>query len=99
LKHFFEEFGASFGNLDKERTTTSKLRASCQGSRLTSMYTYEFRQLECGISWDEVVLMNQFQFGLRGDVEDLLLTMHDPTTLNQAIAQVMHCNNRLFERQ
>jgi hypothetical protein len=32
------------------------------------------------------------------DVKDLLLTMLNPTTLSQAIAQAMHCDNRLFER-
>jgi hypothetical protein len=37
--------------------------------------------------------MNQFQFGLRGDVKDLLLTMFDPTTLSQAIAQAVCCDN------
>jgi len=63
------------------------------------MYIYEFRQLACDISWDEVAFMNQFQFGLRGDMEDLLLTMFDPMTLNQAIALVMRCDNWLFEPQ
>jgi hypothetical protein len=61
------------------------------------MDIYEFRQLACHISWDEVTFMSQFQFGLHGNIEDLLLTMFDPTTFNHAIAQVMHCDNRLFE--
>jgi hypothetical protein len=42
--------------------------------------------------------MSQFQFGLRGDVKDLMLTMLNPTTLSQAIAQVVCCDNRLFQR-
>ncbi len=97
--NIFEDFGASFGDSNKKRTTTSKLQTLCQGSCPISMYIYEFRQLACDISWDEVVFMSQFQFGLCGDVEDLLLTMFDPTTLNQAIAQVMRYDNWLFKLQ
>jgi hypothetical protein len=43
--------------------------------------------------------MNQFLFGFCEDMKDLLLTMHDPTTLSQVIVQAMHCDNRLFECQ
>jgi hypothetical protein len=28
-----------------------------------------------------------------------MLTMHDPTALSQAIAQVVCCNNRLFQHR
>jgi len=30
-------------------------------------------------------------------VKDLILTMLDPSTLSQAIAQVVWCDNKLFE--
>jgi hypothetical protein len=63
------------------------------------MYAFEFRQLACDVSWDEVMFMSQFSFILFGDVKDVLLTMLDPTTLNQIIAQAMCCDNRLFEHQ
>jgi hypothetical protein len=63
------------------------------------MYAYEFWQLTCDISWDEVAFMSQFQFGFHGDMKDLLLTMLDPTTLSQIITQVVHYDNRLFEHQ
>jgi len=55
------------------------------------------KQLTRDILWDEVVLMNQFQFRFCGDMKDLLLTMHNPMTLSQAIAQTMCCDNQLFE--
>jgi hypothetical protein len=32
-------------------------------------------------------------------VKDLLLTLRDPSISNQAIAQVIQCDNRLFEHQ
>ncbi len=63
------------------------------------VYALEFRQLACVISWGEVVLISQFQFGLQGDVKDLLFTLPNPSTLSQAIAQAIRCDYRLFERQ
>jgi hypothetical protein len=61
------------------------------------MYASKCRQLTCDISWDKVALVNQFQFGLCGDVKDLSLTMLNPKTLNQTITQVVRCDNQLFE--
>ncbi len=63
------------------------------------MYALKFKQLACDISWDEAALISQFQFGLHSDVKDMLLTILDLTTLNQAIAQAIQCDNRLFEHQ
>ncbi len=61
------------------------------------MYAYESRQLACDISWDKATFLSQFEFGFYGDLQDLLLTMLHPTTLNQAIMQVVCCDNQLFE--
>jgi len=94
---FIGDFGASFSDSNKECTTTSKLRTFHQESHPISMYASKFRQLICDISWDKAVFMSQFSFRLRGDVKDLLLTMLDPTTLNQVIAQGVRFDNRLFE--
>jgi hypothetical protein len=38
---------------------------------------------------DKATFLSQFQFGLHNDMKDLLLTMLDPTTLNQVIAQMI----------
>jgi len=38
---------------------------------------------------DGATFLSQFQFGLHNDMKDLLLTMLDPTTLNQVIVQVI----------
>jgi len=38
-----------FGNSNKKHTITSKLWTFCQGSRLTPMYTFKFKQLTCDI--------------------------------------------------
>jgi hypothetical protein len=50
------------------------------------MYASGFKQLACDISWDEVALINQFQFGLHNGVRDLLFTMSNP--LSQAIVKL-----------
>ena len=43
--------------------------------------------------------MSQFYWGLRDDVKDLLLSLPNPQTLNEAISQAMKCDNRLFQRR
>ena len=44
--------------------------------------------------------MEQFHYGLRNDVKDLLLTFpEEPKSLTEAISRVVRCDNRLFERR
>lgn len=43
--------------------------------------------------------MSQFQIGLKDDVRDLFLIVPKVYTLNEFIAQVVACDNRLFERR
>jgi hypothetical protein len=43
-------------------------------------------------------LIDQFRCGLRDDVQDLLLTLTDPSSFSEAITQAIRCDNRLFER-
>ena len=43
--------------------------------------------------------MEQFRYGLRNDVKDLLLTFpEEPKSLTEAISRAVRCDNRLFER-
>ncbi len=44
-------------------------------------------------------MINQFQCGLCDDVQDLLLTLADPSSLNEAITQAIRCDNCLFEHR
>ena len=44
--------------------------------------------------------MEQFRYGLRNDVKDLLLTFpEEPKSLTEAINRVVRCDNRFFERR
>jgi hypothetical protein len=97
---FIKEFQASFGDTDSVRTAINKLRRLRQGDRPASAYASDFRLLASDIPWDEEALMDQFRYGLRNDVKDLLLTFHeDPKSLTEAISRAVRCDNRLFERR
>jgi Retrotransposon gag protein len=96
---FLEAFAEAFGEHDKARWATTKIRSLRQGTRFASVYASDFRQLACDINWDEEALMSQFYWGLRDDVKDLLLSLPDPRTLNEAISQAVKCDNRLFQRR
>lgn len=96
---FLEAFVEAFGEHDKARWATTKIRSLRQGTRSASTYASDFRQLACDINWGEEALMSQFYCGLRDDVKDLLLSLPDPQTLNEAISQAVKCDNRLFERR
>ncbi|CAG8813890.1 14716_t:CDS:2, partial [Racocetra persica] len=49
------------------------------------------------LDWGKAALIDQFRIGLKNDVKDLLLTIEDPISLNNAIAKAVRCDNRLFE--
>ncbi|KAH9535887.1 hypothetical protein CY35_17G077500 [Sphagnum magellanicum] len=55
-------------------------------------------QLACDVNWEKAALIVQFQCGLRDDVQDLLLTLANPSSFSEAITQAIRCDNRLFER-
>ncbi len=44
-------------------------------------------------------MIDQFRYGLRDDVQDLLLTLADPSSFSEAITQAIRCDNRMFERR
>ena len=60
---------------------------------------HRIKQLASDINWGEEALVSQFYWGLRDDVKDLLLSLPDPQTLNEAISQAVKCDNRLFQRR
>lgn len=95
---FLEAFAEAFSEHDKARWATTKIRSLRQGTRSASTYASDFRQLACDINWDEAALMSQFYWGLKDTVKDLLLSLPDPQTLNEAISQAVKCDNRLFQR-
>ena len=76
------------GDTDRVRTTTNKIRRLRQRDRPTSAYAADFRLLATDIPWDDQALMEQFRYGLRNDVKDLLLTFpEEPKSLAEAISR------------
>ncbi len=82
---FMAEFEAVFGDSDKARTSANKLRHLQQGTHSAIVYASEFRQLAYDVNWGEAALIDQFRCGLRDDVQDLLLTLADPSSFSEAI--------------
>ena len=64
------------------------------------MYVADFRLLASDIPWHDQALMEQFRYGLRNNVKDLLLTFPEqPKSLTEAISHTVRCDNRLLERR
>jgi hypothetical protein len=96
---FMAKFEAMFRDSDKAKTSTNKLRRLQQGTRSAIVYASEFRQLACNVNWEEAALIDQFCYGFRDDVQDLLLTLANPFSFSETITQAIRCDNRLFERR
>ena len=100
FEEFISEFKACFGDTDSIRTAINKIRRLRQGERPASAYAADFRLLAADIPWDDQALMEQFRFGLRNDVKDLLLTFpKEPKSVTEAISHEVRCDNLLFERR
>ena len=99
MKDFSTQFKASFGDTDKARTAASKIRTLHQGNQPASVYSSEFQQLASDLDWNDAALMEQFRFGLRGDVKDLMLSFCDPVDRDGLTTVAIVCDNRLFERR
>ena len=82
---FFGAFSEAFGEHDKICSIITKIRSLRQGTRSASNYASGFWQLACNTNWDEPTLISQFYLGLQDGVKDLLLTLPDPLTLDEAI--------------
>jgi hypothetical protein len=99
LSLFFQEFQQAFGDFDRATTAANELRSLRQGSQSASEYAAKFRQISVDLQWGEAALIDQFRRGLRDDVKDLLLTMPIPSSLQEAVAFSVRCDNRLSERK
>ncbi|CAG8492315.1 10555_t:CDS:2 [Scutellospora calospora] len=62
------EFEATFGDADKSRTASNKIRKLTQRSRPASSYASKFRQIAGDLNWGKAALIDQFRNGLRNDV-------------------------------
>ena len=79
-----------FWSTDSVRTTINQIRSMCQGDCLASAYVTDVFLVTTDIPWDNQASMEQFRYGLRNDVKDLLLTfLEEPKSLTEAINRVV----------
>jgi hypothetical protein len=89
------------------KSSMPPLEISTKNAHITSRYNF-FVTFNCSICVEVRTINLQYFMGwgnihklilvgLRGDVKDLLFTLPDLSTLNQSIAQVIRCANKLFE--
>ncbi|CAG8492464.1 4253_t:CDS:2 [Cetraspora pellucida] len=74
-----------------DATQVGLIRSLLTGSVLClrQLLEIQIRQEQPQTKFDKTVLIDQFRTGLRGDIKDLLLTMPDPTSLNNAIMRAV----------
>lgn len=100
LLNDFEEFITNlfipFGEPDRNITANSKNTSLCQGPRSIVDYAFKLKKsLHTDNFLMEMALIRQFQWGLRDEIEYLLLTMPEPSSLADAMNQAMKCENKL----
>ena len=61
LDNFLAKFNNTFGDIDRIRTTTTRLRFLQQKSRAVSTYAAEFRLLANDVDWDDNALISVVQ--------------------------------------
>lgn len=95
---FLEAMKKAFGEHDKARVALKKIYALQQGLRSISVYAFEYIQLAIDLNWGKKALMDQFYWGLRDDVKDLLLNFPNPCMLDETISEAVKCDNQLFQQ-
>jgi hypothetical protein len=90
-------FTVAFG--DREMVVETKMQSLRQETQSATIYAPEFQQLTCDLEWNDKAFINQFRYGLKDNVKDLLITMPKVETLQEFITQAITCNNWLFERR
>jgi hypothetical protein len=97
--NFEAKLTVAFGETDLIVKSKSQLKTLRQTKACTT-YATEYNRLINIIGYTDVKAnIDRFHEGLKDAVKDLLLTMPLPTTLEQAQANAIACDNRIFQRQ
>jgi hypothetical protein len=89
----------TFGELDLETISASKIRTLLQGNQTASSYASKFRQLSSDLSWNEAALMFQYRMGLNKEIKNMLVFADRPTTIAGLIDLSIRCDQRLAENK
>lgn len=92
-------FVEAFEEYDKRHArdaATTKIRFLWQRTHLALIYASNFILLACNINLDKFALMSQFHCEFQNDVNDLILSMFNPKTLNEVINQSREVSQLTF---
>ena len=84
-----------FGDINTKHNTKWNLKRLQQcGS--AQYYASEFLQISLHTSWDDDVLISLFEDGLKPEIQEKLIWMDTPDTLNKFIEQVVKIDNKIY---
>jgi retrotransposon gag protein len=89
----------TFERPDRRRTAAIRLRGLSQGKDSVEEYADKFKDLATWAGWDETALIDQFVFGLKEQLQDLLASMELPTTLFETFTLATRLDLRITCRE
>ncbi|KAM3516549.1 hypothetical protein MY4038_010368, partial [Beauveria bassiana] len=97
-ENFEEQLEITFGDPDKLRTATRKLKVMKQTGS-AQHYAREFRRVVAHLDWEDDSLMEFFYEGLKEDVKDEIYKKDRPDTLDAFIEMAIKIDNRNYARR
>lgn len=96
FQKFKEHLQGTFGDIDTERKAERNLKRLRQ-HKSAQLYASEFLQISSHTSWDDDVLISLFEDGLKPEIQEKLIWMDTPDTLNKFIKQVVKIDNKMYD--
>ena len=92
---FCEALNKTFGDPTLHLTAGIKIRQLFQGRKDVSEFIAEFRTLAPDTRWDQEALKSTFIRNLSRPINELMLSMPEPSTLEEAIDSAIRADSRL----
>ncbi|KAF7139709.1 hypothetical protein CNMCM5793_007503 [Aspergillus hiratsukae] len=93
---FKKRLEGTFGDIDKSRNAERQLwRLKQTGS--VSKLASEFQQIISHLDWDEDAYIAKFEEMLKPEIQEKLIWMERPDTLNKMIEQAVKIDNKLYD--
>lgn len=96
---FTAEFRSSFGEVNEQLHTETKLLRLRQGRDSAAEYGAMFRRLSSSTGYNDAALMGMFREGLSEDLKDEIATRELPEDLPSYMTKVIELDNRIRDRQ
>ena len=95
FQKFKEHLQGTFGDIDTKHNAEQNLK-QLQQHKSAQLYTSKFLQISSHTSWDDNILISLFKDGLKPEIQEKLIWMDTPDTLNKFIEQVVKINNKIY---